>query len=252
MDFYLDRSVCLFYSWTILRLTIGGDRMKKTSVIIAGSSGLVGSEVLKLLLNDDRTEHVYSVSRRLLECDQTDQTKLTQIISPDLHIQKEQFDITPSIGVIALGSTVKQAGSKEKLRDIDVHLVVETAQKMKSIGVSRVLILSCLGADEQSRSHYLRCKGEMERKVMLLGFHETIFIQPGPLAGERSETRIDEKLLQFLSKLVKPLMRGKLSNYVPIQASSVASALAELIHLDSLKSVERISSSYMMKMINRS
>ena len=229
--------------------------MKKTSVIIAGSSGLVGSEVLKLLLNDDRTEHVYSVSRRLLECEQpkqTKQTKLTQIISPDLHIQKEQFDITPSTGVIALGSTVKQAGSKEKLRDIDVHLVVETAQKMKSIGVSRVFILSCLGADEQSRSHYLRCKGEMERKVMQLGFHETVFIQPGPLAGERSETRIDEKLLQFLSKLVKPLMRGKLSNYVPIQASSVASALAELIHLDSFKSVERISSSHMMKMINHS
>ena len=221
--------------------------MKNKSIIVAGSSGLVGSEVLKVLLNDGRTEHIYCVLRRRLECEQT---KLTQLISNDLQIQKEQVDIPPTVGVITLGSTVKKAGSKEKLRDIDVNLVVETAKAMKAIGVSRIFVLSCLGADEKSRSHYLRCKGEMEKEVMQLGFQETIFIQPGPLAGERSEVRNDEKLLQLVSKLVKPVMKGKWANYVPIQASTVAMALAKLIHLEHFQSVERMTSSQMIKIIS--
>ncbi|MEZ9700678.1 NAD(P)H-binding protein [Vibrio sp. 10N.261.46.E12] len=199
------------------------------SIIIAGSSGLVGRETLSTLLSSQNISTVYALSRRELN---TQHKKLKQIIDCDLSVPAIHLGSElPEVGIIALGSTIKKSGTKDKLRAIDVDLVVSTAENMKDLGVKHLIVVSCLGADSKARSHYLRCKGEMENEVELLDFEKTTFLHPGPLAGDRHETRTDEKLLQGALKVIKPMMIGRMKKYLPIQASSPVGYEKEMTYM---------------------
>ncbi|MFA0682468.1 nucleoside-diphosphate sugar epimerase, partial [Vibrio splendidus] len=91
----------------------------KKSIIIAGASGLVGKETLAALLKSDEINRVYALSRHRLA---VEGSKLTQVIDEALSVSPDiTMDQPPEIGIIALGSTIKKAGTKEKLREIDVN-----------------------------------------------------------------------------------------------------------------------------------
>lgn len=220
------------------------------SMIIAGSTGLVGQSVLDIALEVESISHIYSLSRDPLEIEHQ---KLTQWLDPELN--PPDFDTllqSPNIGVIALGTTLKKAGTKDKLHAIDVELVIKVAKKMQSLGVQHIIIVSCLGASTKAASHYLRCKGEMEMAVQQLNFVKTTFVQPGPLAGPRKEQRKNEKLLLCLMKIIDPLLIGTLANYKSIESINVARAI---IHLATEKydvknkQVTRLNSSQMLSLI---
>ncbi|MCV6070886.1 hypothetical protein OFP26_35475, partial [Escherichia coli] len=86
--------------------------------------------------------------------------KIIPIIDAELTIhQWNENQTAPDIGFICLGTTLKQAGSKENLRKVDVELVTSVAQQMKMVGVKRLAVVSSLGANRSSPSHYLACKG---------------------------------------------------------------------------------------------
>ncbi|MGR5238859.1 NAD(P)H-binding protein [Vibrio alfacsensis] len=195
-------------------------------VIIAGATGLVGKEIVTSLVSQSGIETLYSLSRRPLEGITDPENKIISIIDAELSIhQWDEQQPTPKVGFICLGTTLKQAGSKENLRKIDVELVCNVAQQMKMIGVKRLAVVSSLGANASSPSHYLACKGHMEKNIEKMGFDEVVFARPGPLVGERKAPRQDEKLLQGVFKVVRPLMIGKLADFIPINAKDVANAM---------------------------
>lgn len=216
------------------------------TIIIAGASGLVGRETLSALLNSENFGTVYALSRREVN---KEHHKLKQIIDSNLNVPAIALDsVFPEVGVIALGSTIKKAETKEKLRAIDVELVASTAENMKYLGVKHLIVVSCLGADSNAHSHYLRCKGEMEEQVELLNFEKTTFLHPGPLAGNRQENRPDEKLLQGALKVFRPLMLGSLKKYLPIQATNIAKSIVVHSTFPTPSKVERLDSIDMMKL----
>ncbi|MCL2914073.1 NAD(P)H-binding protein [Shewanella corallii] len=224
--------------------------MNKIVMLIAGSTGLTGQELVKLALETPQVECLATLSRRPLPIEHS---KLTQYISNELTADGFSADNSHSlVGVICLGTTIKQAGSKEKLKAIDVDLVVATAANMRQMGVEHIVIVSCLGANPRSFSHYLRCKGEMEQAVTALNFKRTTFLQPGPLAGDRQQTRSDEKLLQAVAKVLKPLAVGRLANYLPIQAETVAEAIIQLSLNPTEVEVSRVTSSQMQALVKES
>ncbi|MCE7577344.1 nucleoside-diphosphate sugar epimerase [Aliivibrio fischeri] len=217
------------------------------SIIIAGSTGLIGHYLLNFSLKNESVNRVYSLSRRSL--DETS-SKLVQMVSDDLSIDKNQLEEqTPDIGFITLGTTIKKAGSKAALKAIDTDLVVSVAQSMREVGVRHIYVVSCIGASSSAFSHYLKCKGEMEDSITLLGFSSTTFMQPGPLSGDRSETRKDEVLLQGLMGIINPLMKGCLLNYKPIEGEVVAECMLDLaLQNDNAVGVHRYRSKAMFEM----
>jgi len=198
----------------------------RLSIVIAGATGLIGKSAVEIALDNESVEHIYSLSRRPITIEHR---KLTQWLSPDLSIPSEgAVPSLPIIGVIALGTTLKKAGSKEKLRAIDVDLVVNVAKDMHKFGVKHIIVVSCLGASVSSRSHYLRCKGEMEAELQQFEFEKVTFMHPGSLVGSREETRKDEKVLQCVLNMVSPLMIGVLADFKPVKAHDVADAIIQL------------------------
>ncbi|OBT12128.1 hypothetical protein A9264_03025 [Vibrio sp. UCD-FRSSP16_10] len=194
----------------------------KPNIILAGSTGLIGSFVLQHLLKHSQSfTTLYAPTRSPLSMTHPQLSGMTN----DEFFQSSPLSAT--LGIICLGTTKKAAGSNEALYAIDHDLVVQFANKMKQFGVTHIAVVSSYGAKVKSSSHYLKCKGEMERDVYQLGFEHVLFARPGPLKGKRDKPRTDEVLLQKMVKFIQPLMLGPLVNLRPINAQHVAHYLVE-------------------------
>ncbi|MCM0147512.1 NAD(P)H-binding protein [Photobacterium galatheae] len=196
---------------------------RQTSAIIAGATGLVGNELLHILLGSDLINRVYALTRSALPYRSK---HLVQIVHPELRITEwEETDPVPELGFICLGTTKKKAGGKAGLKAVDVELVKSVARSMQQLGVKHLIVISSLGASPYSPSFYLRCKAEMEQALSEFGFSHCVFVRPGPLTGEREQPRQDEILTQKVLEVLQPLLIGPLSQLSPIPAEDVARAM---------------------------
>ena len=120
------------------------------SVIVLGATGLVGRECLRLLLDDPGVAHVVAVVRRPLADD---------LASPKLRSEVIDFDRLTEYGELfavdqifcALGTTIKQAGSQEAFRRVDLAYPLAAAQLGAERGVRHFLLVSAVGASAKSR-----------------------------------------------------------------------------------------------------
>lgn len=221
----------------------------KPSLIIAGASGLVGSDCLNLAIKEDNIGCIYALVRKPLP---EQSTKIIPIIDAQLNIKQWDESLpAPTLGIIALGTTLKQAGSKQGLEDVDYHLVCHVAQQMKMLGVERLVVVSSIGAHPRSKSHYLRCKGRMEESIRQFGFTQVTFVRPGPLAGQRKVSRKDEVLLQKLMRVGKYLLFGQLKNFIPIHSKDVALSMLYSLFTPETKPVRVLDSIKMRSILDK-
>jgi uncharacterized protein YbjT (DUF2867 family) len=190
------------------------------TVLIAGASGLVGREILQGLLADDSVAAVHSLGRRELP-----------VRHPKLTQHRVDFKTLPALprvdeAFIALGTTIKVAGSQEAFRAVDLDAVLAVAKAARAAGATRLGVVSAMGANARSSVFYNRVKGEMEQALSALGFDTLVIARPSFLAGDRESLgqplRGGEKLALNVSRLLAPLIPD---NYKSIDAADVARAL---------------------------
>lgn len=210
--------------------------MNATDVLFAGATGLVGSQVLPLLLRRAEAEgfSVFVVGRRPPALEHQRLVAL-QLDADDGFIEGpaialEQRGARLGSFVCALGSTISQAGSREAFARVDHDLVVALARLARSRGAAQAVVVSSVGADAGASNFYLSVKGDMEASVLGLGFMRCDFLHPGLLLGQRDgPTRPAEWLGQRVFPWLRPLLRGGLQRYRAIDARSVAVAMAALV-----------------------
>ena len=195
--------------------------------LVAGATGLVGQAVLAALLTDKHYAAVHCVGRR---SPALKHPKL-RAHALDLASLKE----LPGIGhiddvFIALGTTIKVAGSQAAFRAVDFDTVVAVARAAKAAGASKLGVVSAMGASANSRIFYSRVKGEMEEALAKLGYPSLIIARPSMLAGNRAALaqpeRAGEHLGLLATRLLKPLIPA---NYRAIAADDVAQALIKAV-----------------------
>lgn len=91
-------------------------------VILVGATGLVGQEVLKLLLEDNRFDEVIVYSRRPLD---QSHPRLTVIRGDLAESRTHQAELRGDVFISCLGTTIKTAGTKESFRKVDFDGVLE-------------------------------------------------------------------------------------------------------------------------------
>ncbi len=179
------------------------------SALIAGATGLVGRELLPMLLASPQHAQVYTLLRRPVP---------ELATGGKLHTQVVDFAALPALSpvddvFIALGTTIKVAGSQAAFRAVDFDAVVNTAKAARAAGATRLGVVSALGASATSGVFYNRVKGEMQDAVSTLGFESVVFVQPSLLVGDREKlgqpVRSGEvwgaKLLGWLPRSVRPI-----------------------------------------------
>ncbi|BBB68197.1 oxidoreductase [Undibacterium sp. YM2] len=194
--------------------------MSKRAVIIAGATGMVGKEILAGLLADDTVAVVYALGR-----------KAPALQHPKLEVHVVDFANLPLLPqadevYLALGTTIKVAGSQEAFRAIDYDANLAVARAAQAAGVKKLGLVSAMGADAKSGVFYNRVKGELENALEKMPFEGMVFARPSLLVGDRvvlgQPERRGEKLGLAISKLIGFLIPG---NYRPIAATAVAKAL---------------------------
>jgi uncharacterized protein YbjT (DUF2867 family) len=112
----------------------------------------------------------------------------------------EQPDVFRASHVFcALGTTIKQAGSPERFRQVDFGYSLRAAELAAAAGARHFLLVSSVGASPTSRGLYLRVKGDLEAAIMALGFPSVTVVRPSLLLGDRKEFRLGEELAMRLS-----------------------------------------------------
>ena len=193
----------------------------KTALII-GSTGLVGSHLLNLLLDSNDYLKVITFVKRDAGIKHP---KLTQhIIDFDKPETYKELVVGDNF-FCTIGTTIKKAGNKEAFRKVDFEYPKQFAAFTLQNKVKQFLIISSLGADANSGNFYLKTKGEIQDFLKDCNFESVAVLQPSLLLGNRTEFRLGEKIGAFFMKTLSFLFLGNLKKYKVIEGKTVAKAL---------------------------
>ena len=195
------------------------------SALVLGATGLVGGHVLRGLLADPAYAAVTTLGRRPL--DRTHAKQTHHVIDFDEPAQYAPLVRADDV-FCCLGTTMRQAGSKDAFRRVDYSYVVDAAKNASANGAEQFLLVSALGADAGSMVFYNRVKGEAEEAVRTLPFYGVYLARPSLLRGDRAEARAGEQRADAVLNAVSFLLRGPLRRFRPIEAATVAHALIAL------------------------
>jgi uncharacterized protein YbjT (DUF2867 family) len=201
--------------------------MKRKTALVFGATGLVGTETVRHLLEDEAYEKVVTFVRR----DQLiTHPKLIshRVQISDIESYKEL--LTGDDLFISLGTTIKKAGSIQAMEIADRDVPAAISVAARGNGVKAVAVVSSIGANVSSRNYYLRIKGEMERAIIGAGFDKTIIVRPSILLGKRAEFRFGEAVGKVFMKTFRFIFSGPLRKYRGIEASDVAASMITLIN----------------------
>ncbi|MGH7329647.1 MAG: NAD-dependent epimerase/dehydratase family protein, partial [Polyangiaceae bacterium] len=165
--------------------------MSGKNAVVIGASGLVGSALVKLLLEDDRCSKVVSFARRAKS---PKHDKLEErVVDFDNHLSW-QSDVKGDMAFSSLGTTIKQAGSKDAQYKVDYTYQFEFAKAVAKNGIPSYALVSSASASAKSSMFYSRIKGELDRDVQTLGIARVRIFRPSLLLGARENERLGEKL----------------------------------------------------------
>lgn len=198
------------------------ERPIKRTVALAGATGLVGRMILEGLLADSTVQTVHVLGRRnprvahaRITCHIVDFAALSPLPTVD-----EVY--------LALGTTIKVAGSQSAFRAVDFDANLAVARIALAAGARRCGLVGAMGANAKSSVFYNRVKGELEEALAQLAFEGLVIARPSLLIGDRAALGQPERPLEKVGavfmKVVGPLIPA---NYRPIAATEVARALLE-------------------------
>lgn len=194
------------------------------TALLAGATGLVGREILAGLLADPRVGRVHTLVRRELPASH-----------PKLEQHRVDFSTLPALppldeAWLALGTTIKVAGSQPAFRAVDYDASLAVARAARQAGATRLGLVSAMGADAKSSIFYNRVKGELEQALAGLGYEALVIARPSFLSGDRhalgQPVRPGEQLAMKVSTALRPLIPA---NYRSIRAADVAAALLQAL-----------------------
>ena len=195
--------------------------MKKTAIIL-GATGLTGSHLLELLLNDSDYDCVKVFTRQKLT---VIDPKIEEHVIDLLKLSDYVSEFTADVVFCCIGTTKAKTPNKALYRAIDYGIPVEAAKLCKQNSIKHFIAISALGANPESKVLYSRLKGEMERDVLAQQIEYTHLLQPSLIVGDRKEKRTGEDFSKHFMKLFGVLIPAR---YKMIQAKTIAKAMIQL------------------------
>ncbi len=203
--------------------------MDKLTAVMIGATGLVGSQLLAQLLEDDRFTSVISFGRKKSG---KSHAKLVEHVV-DFNAPASWAELVKGdVAFSSLGTTIGQAGSKAAQRKVDYDYQFDFAKAAAQNKIPTYALVSSGGADSKSSGFYLRIKGELDRDVQTLDFERVRILRPSLLAGDRAKSRAGEKIGGLLLGAINAI--GIARKYRAISGDVVAKAMINCV-LDETK-----------------
>jgi uncharacterized protein YbjT (DUF2867 family) len=190
--------------------------------LLAGSTGLIGNQLLELLLADSRYSKVIALSRKPLAITNPKlETIVLEVEQLENHSQLKADDV-----FCCLGTTMKQAGSKSAFRKVDFDYPLQVAKILKANEAQQFFLVSALGASKNSSIFYNQVKGEVEEAITSVGFRALHIFRPSLLLGPRKDQRSGEEAAKVFYKIFGFLIPKKYQGLESIKVARAMQALA--------------------------
>lgn len=197
------------------------------SVLLAGGSGLVGTELSALLRQLTPAPTVHQLVRRV--------PGHADAFGPTTVWHRTDFASLPALpaaewAFCCIGTTLRQAGSQAAFAAVDRDAVGAFARAAHAAGVSRFAVVSALGANKSSATFYNRIKGEMEAAVSQVGFDVLAIVRPSLLVGDRAALKQPPRLAERLALCATTPISGLLpARWRPVSAQAVAHGMLDAV-----------------------
>lgn len=219
--------------------------------LIAGATGLVGRELVRLLLSDPYYDKVKVVSHKSTDLKDN---RLEEIITENFdNLKSRSEELSASHYYCLLGTTMRKAGSKDNFYKVDFtysHVLGEIAKEDSNF--EKFLIVTAYKASTDSRFYYNRVKGEIEEALKALQLKSLHIFQPSLLIGFRPDFRIFEELSKIIMPILVFLTFGQIK-FGAIEGREVAKALlkvgkdgADGVHVYSNNTIDEVAKSSMI------
>lgn len=198
--------------------------MEQRTAIILGATGLVGECLTRELADSNAYHTIHLLVRR--------PSGITHPRIKEHIVDFEKLDeyrplFSGADVYCCIGTTMKQAGSKEAFRKVDYDIPVNAA-KAANHEAGNFLLISSIGARTRTSNFYLRTKGETEQAILKMNIPGIHILRPSMLLGNRREKRTGEKIGMALLAVFQPLLIGGWRKYRGIEATAVARAMINL------------------------
>ena len=204
------------------------------TALVFGSSGLVGSHLVRLMSKNSNYEKIKLFVRSTSEI----KTSKIEIINTDFkNLSNHKEDINGDDCFFCIGTTKKNTPDKDEYRRIEYDIPVEIAKIAKSNSINSFCYVSSGFADPKSSSAYLKNKGQVEEELIKLNFSILGIMRPSFLVGNRKEKRPGEEVGIFFFKIFSPLLLGPLKKMRPIQSEKVAKVMIKVANENLKKTI---------------
>ncbi|MHC5202012.1 NAD(P)H-binding protein [Myroides sp. LJL119] len=191
------------------------------NAIVIGASGAVGKEITKELIKNPNIKQIDVFVRSKMDL-QNDKLRVHVVDFAEILSWGPSMIPNCDIAFCALGTTIKQAGSRAKFKEIDYTYVVNFATICKAKGVNCFALVSSKGINSNSPFFYFQIKAAVEKAILDLDFNKTVLIRPGSLIRPKSD-RISERVVVAIMGMVNKL--GLFLKAKPVGVDLVAKAL---------------------------
>lgn len=191
--------------------------MTSRTALIAGATGLVGGECLRLLVAQPAYDRVVVLTRRPLGAAAAS-PKVHEVVVDFAQLERVRHELRADDVYCALGTTIKKAGSQAKFREVDYDYPRQLAELTLAAGARHFSLVSALGASAASNVFYSRVKGELEDAVRAMAWPGLCLLRPSVIAGDRQESRPVERLMEYTLQFAPRRWR-------PVPARDIAAAM---------------------------
>lgn len=192
------------------------------TAIVAGSTGLIGQQLIEQLCADPDCGRILALVRRP---GNFDYPKVQELVVDYDRLGDYAGQIKGDVVFSCLGTTRKQTPDQKAYFKIDHDYLLHLAQLASANGVAQFHLISSIGANARSSTFYIRLKGQTELDIAAVPFRAIHLYRPSFLDGDRKEYRFWEKTGLAVFKLVNPLLRGRLRKYRSITAKDIATVM---------------------------
>ncbi|MBL7542771.1 MAG: NAD-dependent epimerase/dehydratase family protein [Bdellovibrionaceae bacterium] len=202
-------------------------------MVILGSTGLVGTAVVKELLLEEKCTKIVSIGRRSLSINNP---KILDVQVANIkEIENLTLQVSEPVFICCFGTTLKNAGNKENFFDLEYNAILNFAKLALKYNAKKFVLVSSMGANAKSVFFYNKVKGKIENDLKQMGLKSLVIFRPGLLVGNRIEARPLEKIsIEFVQKLDSFIGQKVLKSFATKASGLAGKIMQESLSQDSV------------------
>lgn len=205
------------------------NRKQTVTAVVAGATGMMGRQLVQLLLEDPAYRKVIVLVRRRMGISHPKLVE-KQVSFDRLESELDAAVLKDADVFCTIGTTMQQAGSKEAFRKVDHDYPLALAKAALQHGAASYVIVTAMWASEKSWMFYTRIKGELEQKLFSLRLPRLVILRPSLLLGDREDESFGDRATNMIFRLIDPLLRGPLRRMKAIPCKDVAQTMILMAH----------------------